>query len=427
MNRSRFLRAVRWAALLLAVKCLAQTAPIPLDQAAADRYAGYYLVRPQQAMRFWREGEHFYFNTVGTQQRAQTVVEGPNRFSYNNGAVSLSFNTGADGEVASLTVNRAGTEIIAPRIDEATAKSFPLPGAASTANPPAARTWTLMAGVTVKEITARTPGTMDYWPCFSPDGKSVLFSRTLDNGRTWRLFLVPAAGGTAEPFATLPVSATRASWSASTDRIVFNGDTPDGKGSGIWTVRGDGREAHVIPTTGLVAPGYPSWYPDGRSIGVGDAARNILYRVQVENGMSAAITRQEEVLAGMSSVAPDGKWVAFAGQKNSGQGYRQENNQIWLVDGSGASRTLETPPLQGRTPTWSPDGKRLAFESSRGSPDGLYAVFLINRDGSGLVKVSDYALNASHPVFSPDGSKLVFAVGNPSSGATSIAVVALPH
>jgi Tol biopolymer transport system component len=396
----------------------------PLDQAAADRYEGYYLVGPRRAVRFWRESDQFYFGAVGTPQRAQAIPEASDKFSYANGAVTFTFNAGADGKTTGVTINQAGRDITAPRIDEAVAKSFAAPGAAA-AKPRVPRTWTMMTGVTPKEITTPTVGTLDYWPCFSPDGKTVLFSRTLDGGRTWALFRVPADGGTAEPFAKLPVSASRANWSVKSGRIVFNGDAPDGKG-GIWVIDGDGRNAHALVTDGFPAPSYPSWYPDGKTIGFGDAARNILYRRDGHGGTPVAITHQDQVLTGMSSVSPDGKWVAFAGQKNNGQAYDQADNQIWLVDSSGTSKTLETQPLQGRAPSWSPDGKRLAFESDRGSPNDLYAVFIINRDGTGLVQVTDYALNANHPVFSPDGHRLVVATGDPSKRVTTIAVVTLP-
>jgi dipeptidyl aminopeptidase/acylaminoacyl peptidase len=426
--------------VLVALKAAAQPAPpppqqpagvpapttaIPLDQVAADRYEGYYQIGPQRAVRYWREGEHFYFSAVGTSQRAEVIPEASNRFSYANGAVTFTFNTGVQGKVTGMTVHQGGRDIEAPRIDEALAKSFPAPGAVAAAKPPIPRTWTMMTGAVPKEITARTPANIDYWPCFSPDGKSVLFSRTLDGGKTWALFRVPSVGGGAEPFAKLPVSATRASWSPKSGRIVFNGDATDGKGSGLWIIDGDGRNAHAIATEGVPAPSYPSWYPDGRTIGFGDASRNILYRMALDGGIPVAVTHQDQVLAGMSSVSPDGKWVAFAGQKNNRQLYDQNDNQLWLVDDSGVSKTLEVGELQGRTPSWSPNGKRLAFESDRGSPTGLYAIFIVDRDGSNLVQVTDYALNANHPVFSPDGHRLVFATGDPSKGVVTIAILTL--
>jgi Tol biopolymer transport system component len=148
--------------------------------------------------------------------------------------------------------------------------------------------------------------------------------------------------------------------------------------------------------------------------------------MDVQGGNTTPLTEHGSVLAGMASVSPDGNWIAFAGQKNNGQVYDQNENVIWLVGGKGGDlRTLETPPLQGRAPVWSPDGKRLAFESDRGSAEGHYAVFLINRDGTGLTQVTDYALDATHPVFSPDGRQLVFAYGNPA-GKNGIAIVDLP-
>jgi len=81
--------------------------------------------------------------------------------------------------------------------------------------------------------------------------------------------------------------------------------------------------------------------------------------------------------------------------------------------------------MPGRTPSWSPDAARLAFESDRGSTSGQYAAFIINRDGIGLVQVTDY-IGADHPVFSADGKSLVISMGDPTKDISTIAVVGIP-
>jgi hypothetical protein len=61
----------------------------------------------------------------------------------------------------------------------------------------------------------------DEWPCLSPDGQTVLFSRTTDGGKHWDLFVVPTAGGAARPLTNvpLPVSATRPDWPGATTKL----------------------------------------------------------------------------------------------------------------------------------------------------------------------------------------------------------------
>ena len=60
-------------------------------------------------------------------------------------------------------------------------------------------------------------------------------------------------------------------------------------------------------------------------------------------------------------------------------------------------------------PTWSPDGTRLAFASDRG---GSTDVYLMNADGSGVVRRTDTSLShlfAVEPTWSPGGDRIVFS------------------
>lgn len=290
-----------------------------------------------------------------------------------------------------------------------------------------ARTWPLLAGVKPHFVTSIT-NARDLWPCFSPDGGWVLFSR-MTGGRHWELDRVSVSGGPTENLLRSQelIAATRASWSPNNNLIAFTGTSAPGSAA-IWIVNADGTGAHALSTPGLSDQMfYPSWYPDGTRLAAMDGRNLVIKGFDLGGGGAVTITDHAKVLTGKPSVSPDGKWIAFAGQQNGGQPYDQEQNVIWLVGEGGVLRTLEATPVQGRSPAWSPDGSRLAFESDRGSDEGRYAVFVIGKDGKGLIQVTDYSLNATHPAWSADGRRMVFDAKNPKGGEVfGIAIIDAP-
>jgi TolB protein len=56
-------------------------------------------------------------------------------------------------------------------------------------------------------------------------------------------------------------------------------------------------------------------------------------------------------------------------------------------------------------PAWSPDGSKLAFMSQR---DGNPEIYVVNRDGSGLLRLTNHPENDVTPTWSPTGNQIAF-------------------
>lgn len=71
---------------------------------------------------------------------------------------------------------------------------------------------------------------------------------------------------------------------------------------------------------------------------------------------------------------------------------------------------LTPDAFDNRNPTWSPDGKQIAFQSNRG---GGSWIFVMNWDGTGISDISGPDNSAdSYPSWSPDGTRIALKRGN---------------
>ena len=149
----------------------------------------------------------------------------------------------------------------------------------AVANPAACRRQTMSASP--PRFLTTGSGFVDYWPCFSPDGKDVLFSRSFDGGRSWELWIVEAEGGKPRRLAGLPVSATRANWSSKNHLIAITGASKAGK-SGVWIIEPDGTNPREQMSAGLSdRVFYPSWYPNGNQLAVMDGRDLVIKRIDL--------------------------------------------------------------------------------------------------------------------------------------------------
>jgi dipeptidyl aminopeptidase/acylaminoacyl peptidase len=113
------------------------------------------------------------------------------------------------------------------------------------------------------------------------------------------------------------------------------------------------------------------------------------------------------VRVGDPQVSPDGRQVAFV-RTTTDLGTGTRNADVWIVpaDGSAPPRPLTRHEKTDNAPRFSPDGKTLAFVSTR---SGAPQVYLLDLGGGEPRKLTDLSAGAQDPlVFSPDGKKLAF-------------------
>jgi uncharacterized repeat protein (TIGR01451 family) len=100
------------------------------------------------------------------------------------------------------------------------------------------------------------------------------------------------------------------------------------------------------------------------------------------------------------SWSPDGSRIAFMSERDG-------NREIYVMQADGSNQTrLTRNPAQDEMPAWSPDGQRIVFVSNR---DGNREIYVMNADGSGQTRLTDNPAQDDMPAWSPDGAHIVFS------------------
>ncbi len=135
---------------------------------------------------------------------------------------------------------------------------------------------------------------------------------------------------------------------------------------------------------------------DGRQLAID--LQGSIWVMSAAGGVARRIT-DEYNDARQPTWSPDGRTIAF-------QGYRDGGYDIWAVNTDGTRlRRLTWGPYDDREPTWSPDGKWIAFSSDRG---GNYDIWLLDVASGATHQLTRDADDDYMPTFSPASDAVAF-------------------
>ncbi len=113
-------------------------------------------------------------------------------------------------------------------------------------------------------------------------------------------------------------------------------------------------------------------------------------------------------------LSPAGQQVVYGISRVDAE-EEKEYHALWLLDlASGEHRPLTQGIASDTNPTWSPDGREIAFQSTR---DGKPQIYVISSSGGEARQLTRLPQGANAPAWSPDGQYIAFSSGAPLATA----------
>ena len=340
-------------------------------------------------------------------------------------------------------------------------------------------------------VRLTTDPAADSMPSWSPDNRWIAFVRAGQG-----IFLIPPIGGSERKLAGWPGVMSQLSWSPDGRLLAFAKAREDSDPNGIFVIPAQGGAAKRVTHAESHLHVTPAFSPDGSRLAFADCVTNMscgvsLVEVEPGSGASGTVRNISEPSASIYSIAwaSDGQSVviheattgpesfrlarlsvngqsppqrlSFAGpgaadatlsragsrlaysyfntdpdiftirdgamsrsplsstRGDSGQQYspdgrrvafsstRSGNQEVWVANADGSNAVQLTTSRSSGTPRWSPDGRRIVFDTQ--APDGRWRIQVVDASGGEPAKVVREEANDIIPSFSRDGKWIYFA------------------
>ena len=238
---------------------------------------------------------------------------------------------------------------------------------------------------------------IDRFPCWSPDGTKIAFEST--RAGNFEIYVMNADGTNPVNLTHHPRQDSFPAWSPDGTKIAFE-SWRDFNQPEIYVMNADGTSP-VNLTFHLQDDSMPSWSPDGTKIAfVSMRTRfdaNIplnqeIYVMNADDGANLTRLTFSPFTDWFPSWSPDGTKIAFMSS-------RDENFEIYVMNADGTNPVnLTNHPGSDEHPSWSPDGTKIAFDSRRGNNGEIY---VMNADGTHPVRLTSNRVSDSSPSWSP--------------------------
>jgi TolB protein len=267
-------------------------------------------------------------------------------------------------------------------------------------------------GTGVTQVPFETTG--ELYPSWSPNGGKIAFTSTRRFAED-QIWIVDDDGTGLKNLTSTGAGSPnrRPSWSPDGTKIAF--DTVRGGVMQLFMMNADGTDETLIPTQ-CRYPGHPrtrpTWNNDGTELAFSSCRHPDTDDIQIFKlkgfsqvpcsriNLGALVLERLTFAAGIDeapSWSPDGRWIAFSGKRGG-------HEDIYLIRPDGthpdnpsvrAAKRLTFNGARDMNPSWTPDARHILFQSDR---DGNWEIYMMDLDGSNQKNMTDNPANDQMPV-----------------------------